>query len=195
MNSNSLLKTLTATAALFVTSLLPTLASAAEPGAYIGAGFFGSRLNYDAPVENNLTARGFDIDRSGLGLKVFGGYQFNQNFAVEGHYAYQGDYEVQTGAGAADKQDLWTIGVAGIASVPIGEVTSFYAKVGLAYWDGLDFDNSSPSPRPNSDGEDIFYGVGFQVTDAWRFEWERYEHDDFDSDVFSINYIYRFYAR
>ena len=195
MNSSTLLKTLTATAVLLVTSLLPPLASAAEPGGYMGAGLFGSRLNYDEAVENNLTARGFDIDRSGLGAKVFGGYQFNQNFAVEGHYAYQGDYEVQAGGGAADKQDLWTIGVAGIASIPIGEVTSFYAKVGLAYWDGLDFDNSSPSPRPNSDGEDIFYGLGFQVTDAWRFEWERYEHDDFNSDVFSINYIYRFYAR
>lgn len=202
MSITALQRTLATATLLAAASLISPLASAgqvegsaAQAGAYLGAGFGGSRLDYDVNTAGSLNIQGAEIDRSGIALKVFGGYQFNPNFAIEGHVGYQPGYEVRPSAGAGDKQDLTTVGVAGIVSIPIAEVTSLFAKLGFAYWDGLDFDNSNPSPRPEPDGEDIFYGLGFEIIGSWRFEWEHYKHDEFNSDVFSISYVYRFPAR
>ena len=84
-----------------------------------------------------------DIDNAGIAgstdkednaWKAFGGYQFNQNFAVEGGYVDLGKASVNgaTGSGTTDS-NTWHAGVVG--SLPVTPQFALTGKLGIARTD------------------------------------------------------------
>jgi hypothetical protein len=99
---------------------------AKDDGFYIGASI-GSATVKQKGSDPDLGD--FDIDDDNFAWKIFGGYQFNGVFAVEGGYRDLGD---PSSSFAETELDAWDI--YGIAGIPIGPIRAF-GKVGGIYWD------------------------------------------------------------
>ena len=90
--------------------------------------------------------------------------------------------------------------LAGIGSIPIGDRFSLHARLGAVIWDAdtiVRLGGSSPITITEGDsGTDAFYGIGFGVRlgEQWDLmaDYERYNLDDIDTDVFSVGLRYRF---
>lgn len=117
---------------------LTSLAHAANPGVYLGAGLGASSLNtpdkylFNIANTNGSTSR----KRGGLGGRVFVGYNFNKYFGVEGGIA---QYARSIYKGTAGNQNssieytAYAIDVVGKGYLPLGESGfNVYALGGLA---------------------------------------------------------------
>ncbi len=142
--------------------LLSTPASAnllgKDKGLYIGASVGAASTEFE---EN-----GVDIDDSDLAYKLFGGWQFNGLFAIEGGVNYFGE----PGEDNVDAE-LTGISLFGVFGIPIGPVRAFVKGGGVA-WDA-DVDGAD-----DDDGVDLAGGVGvdFELFSiGWRVEYERFE--------------------
>jgi len=106
-------------------------AYAADNGAYIGAGVVGSRYNMDAPG-----AIGGDDSGTKAAGKIFGGYNFNKTWAIEGGYTDFGsqtrDYTNAAGAPGHLESDSHSFYVAGKGTWPINEQFNVFGKLGAA---------------------------------------------------------------
>ncbi|WP_421260783.1 OmpA family protein [Aeromonas jandaei] len=92
---------------------------------------------------HNLDDFGKDADKDATALNLFGGYNFNQNFAAELGYLY-------AGKGGVDGVDFKTQGgtLSGIARLPLGDIFSVFAEGG-AYFNhvnGNDNDANGTAP-------------------------------------------------
>ena len=67
--------------------------------------------------------------RSQHALRLSGGYQFNEHFAVEAGYVRFGDFKYASGPGV----DMDAAYTAIKGSMPVGEKFSLFGKVGVAY--------------------------------------------------------------
>ena len=98
---------------------------------YLGAGLLGSRYSFNGP-----TATSGD-DRTGTKAagKIFGGYNIDKTFAVEGGYTDFGsqtyNYTVGTAANRLES-DAHSFYLAGKASAPINEQFSVFGKLGVS---------------------------------------------------------------
>ena len=97
-----------------------------------------------------------------LGLKLFGGYRINRNFAAEAGYVNFGD---ETGSRG---QDTLYVSVLGIA--PINNQFSIFGKVGFHSWD---------DDVRNSDGTDLMWGFGVSYKLDKKISF-RLEHEIFE---------------
>lgn len=145
-------------------------------------------------------------DKKDNAWKVFGGYQFNQNFAVEGGYADLGRASVvgtQGGvpASAALDSEVWQ--AAAVGSLPLSPQFALTGKLGLAYADtdttgnigGAAFGGSDTKTAPT-------YGLGirYDINKSFgvRGEWERFRLGSAglgsknDSDLYSVSAVFRF---
>ena len=124
------------------------------------------------------------LSESDTGIKLFGGYEFNQYVAVEGAFVDLGDFVFgffdQSGT-ALEVVGYW----------PVGEEFKLFAKAGIFAWDlevvGFTAD----------DGTDPTFGVGGQwaFAEHWaaRAEYERFmDIGDGDVDFLSVSVLYRF---
>lgn len=73
-----------------------------------------------------------DVDTA---FKIFGGFQFNNYFSVEGGYNYLGDYTASPTSGASVgkatvKVDSWSL--FGVGTMPFTNGFSLFAKLGVA---------------------------------------------------------------
>src|SRR5437879_7979787 len=81
---------------------IPTGASAQDSPWYIGGSIGQSRVKLDTGgLSSDLAAAGmantgFSANETDTGFKLFGGYRFHPNFAVEGGYAELGRSEEHT---------------------------------------------------------------------------------------------------
>lgn len=192
------------------------VAVAAEPGWYAGAGGGWTRSNVDAvglaprlPEEAPYTVTSFD--RRDNGWKAFAGYQFHENFGVEGIYASLGKYTMtarihqgtanETDEYAEAKPDAWC--VAGVGTLPLPKGFSLLGKLGLCRWDDhprITEGAVQVTERvAGSTGTDAMYGLGarydFTRNLGMRLEWERYTnviHGRKDVDLYSLNLQYSF---
>ena len=128
-----------------------------------------------------------------------GGYEFNDNFAVEVAYQDFGTRSGQTDCppGFAclivplrTEADVAAFSVSLVGSFPISDELDGYGKLGLTSWD-VEFD--SISSAFDESGEDLHYAVGLR----WSFEdqWNvfaEYTQVDLDLDTFSIGIRYNF---
>ena len=193
------------------------IAAAGDSGWYMGGNLGRSMGDIDdGSIRSQLTATGatsvtIDDDDEDTAYKLFGGYQYNKNFALEGGYFDLGDLgytatTIPAGSltGEASIRGL-SLDLVGIH--PFSRRFSAFGRIGLNYAQTEDtFSNTGVVPVPanaNPDKNDLNYkfGIGLQYdfTDAlgMRAEVERYRindavGNDADIDLISIGLVYRF---
>ena len=170
---------------------------------------FGSRLGVDSFVGTQSA----DSDDSPFGYKLFGGYSFYENIAVEFSYIDMGEVDANSRASgtfydivgnsldgdlfatAKAKVDALTLDVN--LSVPITSVAALIVKGGVYAADtkleidaggSISPENFNDSKTESSTGLHYGIGINFKVTDAigLRAEWERLDNveaNDGDGDV------------
>lgn len=147
----------------------------AADGAYVGAGVARVDLS-DGP-----------IDDDDVGFVAYGGYRFNDHFAVEGQWI---DGASLDAPGA--ELDVRSVGAYALGILPVNDRFDVFAKVGWQRWD-TDARNAFIG---EDSGTDLGYGVGaqYRFNDAFgvRGEWQRIEIEDTEADVLllSINYAF-----
>ena len=185
-------------------------------GWYGGASIGQSRATIDdARITSGLLGGGFsttsitDEDRD-LGYKIFGGYQFNKNFALEGGYFDLGKFgftatTVPAGTLSGNIK-LRGINLDAVGILPITEKFSVFGRVGANYAEATDSFTGTGlvtvrNPNPSSRDTNLKLGLGLQYAFteslAMRAEVERYRIDDAvgnkgDVDLVSVGLIYRF---
>ena len=205
---------------------LATLAALAAPAALAqntGGWYLGGNIGRtnqssdDAAITNGLAAQGLattSIESTGhdRGYKVFGGYQFNRNFALEGGYFDLGSFGYtartlplgsQTGDVGYKGLNLDLVGILpfteklsaiGRVGVTSTRTSSSYSATGAA---------AVPLGTSSSRSTNAKYGVGlmydFTPSLAMRVEAERYHvKDAFRNkdhvDMVSVGLVYRFGA-
>lgn len=174
-------KVLSATLLAVLASTTAFAASAADDsGFYAGAGVGQSFVD----------ERGYDDEDTAF--SVFGGYQFNRYFALEGAYTDFGKIEPEA-AGSALEADAVSLTAVGI--VPITDNFSAYAKAGFSRWN-LDTELPALTNTADDSGTDPTYGLGVQykINDAvsLRGEYNRFEVEDIDLDVAQLQVRYSF---
>lgn len=109
-----------------------TVSIAHAEGAYVGAGAVGSRYNYNVPGATSTD----NSSGNKVSGKVFGGYELNKTWSVEGGYADLGSssYSYSNPAGTAGHLDSSSHSFYGAAKAtfPINEKFDMYGKVGAA---------------------------------------------------------------
>ncbi len=211
---------------LLITSVAVTLftaptAFAANVGGYIGASVGGSKVK-DAPsgseFDAELAAAGItatsSVDDTDNGWKIYGGYKFNQNMAVEGSYADFGELTIDsnvTSPFTGTIHTTWeaqTLAVAGVGILPLAYSMELFGKIGVHYWD-VDLQSTASagggagSASESDNGTSLLFGVGagYNLNNnfALRAEWERYDNvgDDnttgeSDVDMWSVGVMYMF---
>ena len=169
----------------------------------------------DARITSGLAAAGFttnsisDRDKN-TGYKVFGGYQLNQNFAVEGGYFDLGKFgytasTTPTGTLSGNMR-VTGLNLDLVGSLPLAERFSAFGRVGVNYARTRDNFSSTGAvgvinANPSANGTNYKLGVGLQyaLSDAWsvRGELERYRVKDGVGnrghiDMASVGLVYRF---
>lgn len=192
------------------------LAMADEPGWYGGLGAGQSRaLMDDRRIASGLLGSGLtassidDTDRDNA-YKLFGGYQFNRNFALEGGYFDLGKFGFKattvpagtlTGTIRVQGLNLDAVGI-----LPFTEKFSAFGRVGATYAETKDTFSGTgavgvTNPNPTKSDTNYKYGVGLQydVTQALalRLEAERYRINDAvgnrgDVDMVTVGLLFRF---
>lgn len=158
-----------------------------QPGFYAGASLGKASIEVDDA--------GFDADDTAF--KVFGGYTFNPNFAVELAFVDGGKPDERFGAGqvevAVDGLNLSAVG-----RLPVNDKFSVFGKLGFASYDveakGR-IGNTVVASESGSD-EDLSYGIGaaFNITPAIevRAEYEAIDVSDGSFSLLSVGGVYRF---
>jgi OOP family OmpA-OmpF porin len=191
-------------------------AMADDTGWYAGANVGQSRAKIDdaritgALLGGGSTATSITDDNRDSGYKLFGGYQFNRNFALEGGYFNLGNFgfdatTVPAGTlnGRIKVQGL-NLDLVGI--LPLTEKFSVFGRAGLNYAEAKDTFSGTGAvnvirPNPSKRDTNAKYGLGLQYdfseTLAMRLEAERYRVNDAvgnkgDIDLVSVGLVYRF---
>lgn len=130
---------------------------------------------------------------SSTGWGIFGGYNFNPNFAVELEYINLGKPEV-----APDSFETDGFSAAAVGTWPVGEQFSIFGKLGFAM-----LTTKGPTP-PDAESNTVTFGIGgqFDVNPmmGFRLGWDRYKLDDTvngfavkgDVDLISVGALFRF---
>jgi OOP family OmpA-OmpF porin len=199
-----------------VALLASPLATAQNPHWYGGINIGQSRATIDDErITRNLLSGGFtgvsilDDDRD-AGYKLYGGYQFNRNFAIEGGYFDLGKFgftATTVPAGTLNGSiKLRGFNLDAVGILPITEKFSALGRVGLNYAEARDHFSGTgavtvSNPNPSKRDTNYKYGLGVQYAFteslAMRVEAERYRIDDAvgnkgDVDLISLGLLYRF---
>ncbi|MEO8101279.1 MAG: outer membrane beta-barrel protein [Betaproteobacteria bacterium] len=185
---------------------------------YIGGSVGQSRAKIDdvritsGLLAGRLTTTSISDDDRDTGGKIFGGYRFNRNFALEGGYFDLGRFGF-----TANTLPLGTltgnIKVRGlnldlVGTLPITEKLSAFGRVGANYAESRDSFRGTGlvrviNPNPSTRDTNIKYGAGLQYAFndslAMRAEVERYRINDAignrgDIDLVSVGLVYHFGA-
>ncbi len=191
-------------------------AMAENDGWYLGFNDGRSKAKLDdAQITSGLLGGGFatatfDEDDRDNGFKVFGGYQFNKNFALEGGYFDLGKFgfdapTVPLGMLHGGMQ-LRGVNLDAVGLLPLSEKFSLFGRVGLTYAQSRNtFSGTGATTVTNANPSRLAmnYKLGVGVQYAFtesiqlRAEAERYRVNDAlgnkgNIDLFSIGLIYRF---
>lgn len=193
-----------------------SLAGADDLGWYIGGNVGQSNATIDDQrIINGLAANGLattsiNNNDQDTGYKVFGGYQFNPYFALEGGYFNLGQFGFTANtvpAGTLNgntKLNGWSFDAVG--TLPITQKFSAFGRLGVDYAQAQDTFTGTravfvPDPNPSRWDTNYDFGAGLQYAFtekiAMRVEAERYRINDAvgnlgDIDVYSLGLIYRF---
>jgi OmpA-OmpF porin, OOP family len=176
-------------AALALTAAMAAQADV-QPGFYAGAGFGSTKIDDDGFDD-------IDFDDSDTGFKVFGGYSFNQNFAIEATYFDLGEASGSFGVGDNFDVGISGLGVSAVGVLPLGDMFSVFGKVGYASYDidahveiaGVGSGSASESES------DMTFGVGAALSFGQfeaRAEYEAINVDGGDANMISLSGVFRF---
>lgn len=158
-----------------------------QPGFYAGAGIGSTKVGDDFS----------GVDDSDTGFKIFGGYNFNANWGIEGTYFDFGEASVSAGNSSA------SVGVTGLSAaavgrLPVSDMFAVYAKLGFASYDvDVNFRNVQGfgSGHLSDSDSDMIYGVGGALGFGGNFE-ARLEYEalnvDGDASMISVSGLFRF---
>jgi OmpA-OmpF porin, OOP family len=188
---------LTAFAAVALTAAMAAQSAEVPPGFYAGASIGTTKLSDDG-----FDDAGIDVDDSDTGFKIFGGYSFNNNFAVELSYFDLGEVN-----GAFNEPFVgnvsFDVGISGfnasaVGRLPVSDTFSLFGKLGFASYD-VDGHVSIAGVGSGSDSSsetDLSYGVGAALSfgGQWeaRIEYEAIDVDSGDANMLSVGAMYRF---
>lgn len=179
-------------------------------GWYIGTNVGVTTINIDKNKNIlNLVNPSYTDDEKDFGYKLYGGYQLNKYFALEGGYFNLGkfDYAVSSASGSLNNNTkVMGINFDAVAILPLRENFSAFGRIGVNYAQTKESFNTAGAisvTDANPEYEDVNYnyGVGLQyaITEniRIRLEAERYKLDDRignsrDVDLCSIGLIYKF---
>ncbi len=190
-------------------------------GPYIGGNIGRTRADFNNDsINQTLTGQGLTVrsnteDNSGTGYKLFGGYQLNRNFAVEGGYFDLGKSSYTVNAtrniGGAPGTFNGETRVRGlnldlVGMLPLSDRFSVLGRVGAAYAQSrANFNSTGSVPanpsnsRRNDTNLKVGLGLQYAITEALavRAEIERYRISDpvrnrGHIDMASLGLIYRF---
>jgi OOP family OmpA-OmpF porin len=166
--------------ALVSAAALAALSAHAE-GPYVG-GSVGSS-HYKGPDVGGLST-----DRSSTGGKLYGGYGFTPNIAVEAGYADLG--KASSAAGDSKTHGLY---VDLVGTVPITQSLSALGRVGAFNGKNTTLGSSESSTKPKV-GAGLQYDFNKQM--GVRGEWERYRFkaagSNTDADLYTVGVNYKF---
>ena len=159
---------------------------------------------------NGFTSSALVADDRSTGYKIFGGYQLNRNFALEGGYFDLGNFgytatTVPTGT-LDGRIKLRGLNLDLVGTVPLGEKFSVFGRAGLNYAQAHDSFGgtgavrvANPNPRKNDTNYKLGLGLQYALSEslALRAEAERYRVNDAIGnrghvDLVSVGLIYRF---
>ena len=178
------------------TILAAPLASAQQ---YYLGGSFGSSDADDGNAMPDLITSG-TVDGGDSGTKLFGGYRFTQNIALElayvdlGKLSYSGLFGPLTVTNGTVKTSGFAVSAVGL--LPLNQGFSLFGKAGVFSWEAKARDITGGAPfAALEDGSDLFIGLGaaFDVTRNFsvRAEWELYEAVDRIS-LLSVGFAVKF---
>ena len=130
------------------------------------------------------------IDDEATSWKVFGGYQFARNVAVEISYIDTGTFSENI-SGVSARLGADAIGASVLGIIPLSESFAIYARAGAIQWDAtLRLTGPGGSITASDDGTDFAWGVGAKLMgesgSALRLEYEASEIDDSDIAIISL---------
>ncbi|MBN1006917.1 outer membrane beta-barrel protein [Amphritea pacifica] len=174
-----------------VAFLSPAVANAG--GGYLGASYGYTKLELSNTEKAALNSFGITVtDDSDQGYKIFGGYRYNDYFAVEAFYADFGDLELSNGA-VTVSEETSGYGLSAVGLLPVTENIDLFAKAGVMRW-SIDA-TSNIGGTAGNDGNDITFGVGAEYTldvVTVRAEMERFEIGDSSMDLVSVGLALNF---
>jgi OOP family OmpA-OmpF porin len=180
---------LTALAAL---GLMAATAAQADtqPGFYAGAGIGTTKVSDDS-------FDGTGIDDSDTGFKIFGGYNFTENWAAEVSYFDFGEASA-SGGGASASVGVSGLSASAVGRLPVSDMFSLYGKLGFASYD-VDAKFNIPgfgSGSASDSDSDLIYGVGGALSFGGNFE-ARLEYEAInvsggDVNMLSVSGLFRF---
>lgn len=173
-----------------IVALLLALPMSALAQGYIGGGIGITSAEFlDCQISSIC-------DNEDTGFKVFGGYQFNQNFAVEGGYLDPGEATFSEPGVFSGIVEGSTIFFHAVGMIPINKQFSVLGKIGLHMWEAKETGQIFGAPfSVDDDGTDLTFGFGGQFNFdrfSLRAEWERYDFDDIDVDFMGVSALIRF---
>jgi OOP family OmpA-OmpF porin len=194
-------------------------AMADEAGWYAGANVGQSRAKIDDPrIISGLQAGGLattsisDDDRA-TGYKLYGGYQINHNFALEGGYFDLGKFGFTANTAPAGtfsgNTRMRGLNLDLVGILPITDKFSAFARAGVIYAEAKDSFSGTgavnvlnPNPSKRAANYKVGLGVQYDLTQAlaMRGEVERYRINDAvgnrgDINLVSVGLAYRFGGR
>jgi len=167
----------------------------------------------DARITSQLVGAGpvsITDNNSDTGYKLFGGYQINKNFALEGGYFNLGKFgytaTVPAPGTLSGNIKLQGLNLDAVGILPITEKFSAFGRLGVQYAQAKDsfagtgaVTVTNPNPSKNATNYKAGVGVQYDFTQSlgMRAEAERYRIDDAvgnkgDVNMYSVGLIYRF---
>lgn len=164
-------------------------AAAQNTGIYVGVGAGQSRTDFC----DDFGIPGPNCDDKDTGIKIFGGYNFTQNFGLEAGWIDLGEVKV-SGPGGSASVEVDGFQFAAVGTYPINPQFSIFGKIGVYMWDASL--KSTIGVSASDDGTDLMFGAGvgwnFTPNLTLRAEWERFDLDDVDADLLSASIVFRF---
>lgn len=185
-------------AAVLVLSGLVAASQASAQGFYIGGSVGQSKMDNGNAIPDLITSG--TVDGKDTGYKIFGGYQFNQNFGVDlayvdlGKASYSGTFLGIPVTGGTVKTS--GLNISAVGTLPLNSGFALFGKVGFFTWESKASDvTGGVSFSGKEDGTDVSFGVGasynFTKNFGVRAEWERFKAVG-DIDLLSIGVVYKF---
>lgn len=190
-----------AAAALAAAGLFFSAPAAAQ--FYLGFSFGQAEVDQSLIVPDLLDPGG-TVDGKDGAFKLFGGYQFNRNFALEaaavdlGDMSYSGFFSgTPSGPVSGGRVQNGGLNLSAVGVLPLGERFALFGKAGIFLWSSEATDITGGVPTiSEADGSDLSLGLGasFALTPraSLRAEWERFEMSSSDVDLVSVGLAFSF---